>query len=125
MKENYLYFSDGDGADATGDAAMWPGSRFLGVDPVSVTTTDVYFEGQTGVGDGVDKVRLTHLNSSTVADDQVDLNGHKAKEIANAIAEAINAHPHGGVMHTMVDLTNGTRFGTMPAISALTITIDS
>ena len=125
MKENYLYFSDADGADATGDAAMWPGSRFLGVDPVSATTTDIYFEGQTGVGDGVDKVRLTHLNSTTVVDDQADLNGHKAREIANAIAEAINAHPHGGVMHTMVDLTNNVHFGTMPTCTTVAITIDS
>tara|TARA_R100001082_G_C4238670_1_gene106380 strand:+ start:126 stop:500 length:375 start_codon:yes stop_codon:yes gene_type:complete len=123
--ENYLYFADGDGADATGDAAMWPMSRFIGVDPVSVTTTDIYFEGQTGVGDGVDKVRLTHLNSSTVLDDQADLNGHKCQQIANAIASLFKAHPHGGVMHTVVDLTNSVTAAGMPTISAVAITIDS
>ena len=123
--ENYLYFSDADGADATGDAAMWPASRFIGVDPVSATTTDVYFEGQTGVGDGVDKVRLTHLNSATVLDDQADLKGHKCQQIASAIASLLNAHPHGGRMFTVVDLTENVTAAGMPAISALTITIDS
>ena len=123
--ENYLYFSDADGADATEDAAMWPASRFIGVDPVSGTTTDIYFEGQTGVGDGVDKVRLTHLNSSSVVNGQADLNGHKAKQIADAIAQCLNAHPGGGVMHTMVDLTNSITHPAMPTISAVAITIDS
>jgi len=123
--ENYLYFSDGDGADATGDAAMWPASRFIGVDPTSATTTTIYFEGQTGVGDSLDKVVLTHLNSATVLDDQADINGHKAKEIANAVAALLNAHPHGGVMHTVADLTEGVYAAGMPTISALTITIDS
>ena len=123
--ENYLYFSDADGADATGDAAMWPASRFIGVDPVSATTTDVYFEGQTGVGDGVDKVRLTHLNSATVLDDQADLKGHKCQQIANAIASLLNAHPHGGRMFTVVDLTENVTADLMPVISAVAITIDS
>ena len=123
--ENYLYFSDADGADATGDAAMWPASRVIGVDPVSATTTDIYFEGQTGVGDGVDKVRLTHLNSATVLDDQADLKGHKCQQIANAIASLLNAHPHGGRMFTVVDLTENVTASGMPTISAVAITIDS
>tara|TARA_Y100001972_G_C7412760_1_gene213747 strand:- start:58 stop:432 length:375 start_codon:yes stop_codon:yes gene_type:complete len=123
--ENYLYFSDADGADATGDAAMWPASRFIGVDPVSATTTDIYFEGQTGAGDGVDKVRLTHLNSTTVEDDQADLNGHKCQQIANSIASLLNAHPHGGRMFTVVDLTENVTAAGMPTISAVAITIDT
>ena len=123
--ENYLYFSDADGADATGDAGMWPASRFLGVDPVSGTTTDIYFEGQTGVGDSVDKIRLTHLDSCQVVDDQADLKGHKSQQIANAIASLFKAHPHGGVMHTVVDLTENVTAAGMPAISAVAITIDS
>ena len=123
--ENYLYFSDGDGSDATGDSAMWPASRFIGVDPTSATTTTLYFEGQTGVGDGLDKVVLTHLNSATVADDQADINGHKCKEIAEAVSSLLNAHPHGGIMHTVADLTEGVYAAGMPAISALAITIDS
>jgi len=121
--ENYLYFSDGDGADATGDAAMWPASRFLGVDPVSGTTTAVFFEGQTGVGDATDKVVLTHLDSSTIIDDQLDLNGHKAVQIAEAISNALNSKP--GVMIDIVDLTNGITLGGMPVISQVAITIDS
>ena len=123
--ENYVYFSDGDGADATGDAAMWPLSRFIGVDPVSATTTDIYFEGQTGVGDGVDEVRLTHLNSATVLDDQADLKGHKCQQIADVIAQLFNAHPHGGRMFTVADLTNNVFADGMPTISGVAITIDS
>lgn len=123
--ENYLYFSDGDGADSTGDAGMWPASRFIGVSPASATTTEVYFEGQTGVGDGVDKVVLTHLNSATVSDDQADLKGHKCQQIANAISSLLNAHPHGGKLHTVVDLTEGITATGMPTISAVAITIDS
>jgi len=123
--ENYLYFSDGDGADATGDAGMWPASRFIGVSPASGTTTEVYFEGQTGVGDGVDKIVLTHLNSGTVSDDQADLKGHKCQQIANAISSLLNAHPHGGVMHTVVDITASIEAAGMPTISAVAITIDS
>tara|TARA_Y100000356_G_C11000578_1_gene153142 strand:+ start:124 stop:498 length:375 start_codon:yes stop_codon:yes gene_type:complete len=123
--ENYLYFSDGDGADASGDAGMWPLSRFIGVSPASATTTEIYFEGQTGVGDGVDKVVLTHLNSATVLDDQADLKGHKCQQIANVISQLFNAHPHGGRMFTVVDLTNNVSAEGMPAISAVAITIDS
>jgi hypothetical protein len=123
--ENYLYFSDADGADATGDAAMWPASRFIGVDPTSTTTTTIYFEGQTGVGDGVDKVVLTHLNSASNEDDQADLKGHKCQQIANAISSLLNAHPHGGKMHTVVDLTENITAAGMPTISAVAITIDS
>ena len=123
--ENYLYFSDADGADQSGDAAMWPASRFIGVDPVSGTTTDIYFEGQTGVGDGVDKVRLTHVHSTTVGNGQADLNGHKCQQIANTIANLINASPHGGRMFTIVDLTESVTAKGMPDISTVAITIDS
>mgnify|MGYP000261582868 CR=1 FL=1 len=123
--ENYLYFSDSDGADATGDAGMWPASRFIGVSPASGTTTEVYFEGQTGVGDGVDKIVLTHLNSGTVLDDQADLKGHKCQQIANAISSLLNAHPHGGKLHTVVDLTESITAAGMPTISTVAITIDS
>lgn len=123
--ENYLYFSDADGADATGDAGMWPASRFIGVSPASDTTTEIYFEGQTGVGDGVDKVVLTHVESGFVVDDQADLKGHKCQQIANAISSLLNAHPHGGKMHTVVDLTESITAAGMPTISAVAITIDS
>ena len=37
--ENYIYFSDGDGADATGDAGCWPASNFIGATCLSTTTT--------------------------------------------------------------------------------------
>lgn len=45
-----------------GDAAVWPASAFLGMEMVSSTVCDVYFEGQQndGVGNGVDRVRITY-----------------------------------------------------------------
>ena len=30
--ENYLYFAEGGGADATTEAALYPASRFIGVE---------------------------------------------------------------------------------------------
>ena len=41
--EHYLYFAEGNGADAAGDAVMFPVSRFIGVEPISATTTGIYF----------------------------------------------------------------------------------
>ena len=37
--EKYLYFGSASGADATGEAGMYPASRFLGVEPLTATTT--------------------------------------------------------------------------------------
>ena len=42
--EHYLYFAEGNGADAAGDAVMFPASRFIGVEPISATTTGIYLE---------------------------------------------------------------------------------
>lgn len=121
--ENYLYFGTGGGANATGEAGCWSAKRLIGITPASATTTDILFEGQTGAGDGVDKITLTHLNSATVLDDQADLKGHKCKQIAEALSNALNSKP--GVMIDIVDLDNNITLDGMPVISAVAITIDS
>jgi len=117
--ENYIYFSDGDGADATGDAGMWPASNFIGVSPLSTTTTGVYFAGQTGVGDAPDLITLTHADETTTT-------GHHVQTIAKALAELLNAGPHaGGSTLTAVDLTNSVKAEGLSGITGVAITIDS
>ena len=51
---NYLYFAEGT-VDSTGEAAMFPASAFLGVDPISGTTSRVSFKARnnTAIDDDV------------------------------------------------------------------------
>jgi hypothetical protein len=125
--ENYLFFADADGVDATGDAGLYPVSKFIGIQPITATTTGVYFAGGTGVGDAPELVTLTHLNSATVLDDQADINGHKCQDIAKAIVRAMNAHPHsGGKIIDIVDLTNKKYAeGLSGLVTGVAITIDA
>ena len=52
---NYLYFAEG-AVETTGEAAMFPASAFLGVDPISATTSRVSFKARniTGVAPASD-----------------------------------------------------------------------
>ena len=47
-KEVYLYFNEGNGGDATGDAVCYPVRRFLGVTAESTTACKLSFEALTG-----------------------------------------------------------------------------
>ena len=51
---NYLYFAEGT-VSTTGTAAMYPASSFLGLDPISATTTRISFKASnnTAVDDDV------------------------------------------------------------------------
>jgi len=51
---NYLYFAEG-AVETTGEAAMFPASAFLGIDPISGTTSRVSFKARnnTAVDDDV------------------------------------------------------------------------
>jgi len=51
---NYLYFAEG-AVETTGEAAMFPASAFLGVDPISATTSRVSFKARnnTAIDDDV------------------------------------------------------------------------
>tara|TARA_R100000541_G_C1872858_1_gene81114 strand:- start:43 stop:420 length:378 start_codon:yes stop_codon:yes gene_type:complete len=124
--ENYLYFSDADGADATGDAGLYAASRFIGVSPHSATVTRVFFEGAMGTADANEMVSLTHIDTTTTADDGPSLVGHQSRIIANAIASALMPQPkQSGGMKVMVDLTSGTKFAGLEGVTGVAITIDS
>ena len=60
-KETYLYFAENLGANAAGDAAVWPASGFRGIDPVSATTSRISFLSTSG--DNLDDdVLMTHAS---------------------------------------------------------------
>tara|TARA_R100000234_G_scaffold113553_1_gene88050 strand:+ start:376 stop:735 length:360 start_codon:yes stop_codon:yes gene_type:complete len=119
MKDNYLFFADGDGVDATGDAGMYAASKFLGASAANATTTDLFFEGATGVGDGAEKVTLTHADGTTTT-------GHKVKDLGKALAALLTAHPHStGKIINVVDLTNSVKAAGFEGVTGVAITVDS
>lgn len=80
--EKYLYFADGNDADATGEAAIYPASALKGADATSATTATLYFKPQVvgdslATGDINDKVVLTFGSG-------------KIKEVLKALADKIN-----------------------------------
>jgi len=119
MKENYLFFADGDGVDATGDAGMYAASKFLGASAANATTTNLHFEGATGVGDGDELVVLTHADGTTTT-------GHKVKDLGKALAALLTAHPHStGKIISVVDLTNSVKAAGFDGVTGVAITVDS
>jgi hypothetical protein len=127
--ENYLYFGEGGGADATTEAGMFPVSKFLGVEPQSATTTRIYFNSAMGNIDGGggagDYVEVTHADTHAVAA------GHRSRVIAKAMARACNAGPHAsGAVVNIIDMDNSVHFGDIAGISddasfGITINLDS
>ena len=128
--EKYLYFAEGGGANATTEAGMYPASRFLGVEPITATTTGIYFDSPMGDVDGGggagDLITVTHADTHDTAGSY-----HRSKLIAKACAQAINAGPHadGGVI-TVIDMDTGVHFGEIDSIKTdasfgIVITLDS
>ena len=124
-----LYFAEGGGADATTEAAMYPASRFLGVEPHDATNTYIYFDSPMGDVDGgggvADIVKITHADTHDTAGSY-----HRAKLIARSIAEAINSGPHNDGMIVFADLDNSVYYGDMVTISGdsgfgLAVSLDS
>ena len=128
--ENYLYFGEGGGANATTEAALYPASRFIGVEPASATTTRIFFESPVGDVDGGggvgDYVEVTHADTHATADSY-----HRCKIIAQAMAEAVNAGPHAnGGLISIIDVDNGVYFGGIADIIGdasfgITVNLDS
>ena len=119
MKENFLFFADGDGIDATGDAGMYAASKFLGASAADATTTNLHFEGATGVGDGSELVVLTHADGTVTT-------GHKVLDLGRSLAALLTAHPHGGgKIINVVDLTNSVKAAGFEGVTGVAITIDS
>ena len=129
MAEKYLYFAEGGGADATTEAAMYPASRFLGVEPHDATNTYIYFDSPMGDVDGGggvgDIVKITHADTHATAGSY-----HRSKLIARSIAEAINSGPHVSGVVTIADADNGVYYGDIDTIKGdasfgVAVTLDS
>tara|TARA_R100001463_G_C3473895_1_gene216190 strand:- start:34 stop:423 length:390 start_codon:yes stop_codon:yes gene_type:complete len=128
--ENYLYFGEGGGANATTEAALYPASRFIGVEPATATTTRIFFESPVGDVDGGggvgDYVEVTHADTHATAGSY-----HRCKIIAQAMAEAVNAGPHAdGKLISVIDVDNGVYFGGIADIIGdasfgITVNLDS
>jgi len=75
---NYLYFAEG-AVETTGEAAMFPASAFLGIDPISATTSRVSFKAR---------------NNTAVDDDVlVEHASGKHVEFASLIASILDPSP--------------------------------
>ena len=114
--EHYLYFAEGGGADATTEAVCYAASRFVGVEPITATTTGIYFESPLGDVDGGggagDLITVTHADTHATAGSY-----HRAKLIAEAMVEAVNQGPHAkGKMTSIIDADNGVYFGQIETI---------
>ena len=132
--EHYLYFAGINGgggrADASMDSALYPASRFVGVEPISATTTGIYFRAGVGNVDGGggagDKVVVTHADTHATADSY-----HRAKMIAETMCELANAGPHkAGQTYTVIDDDESIYAGNLKTISSdsgfdIVITLDT
>ena len=76
---NYLYFAEGNGSNATGEACMFPASAFKGLDPISNTTTRLSFKARNNTAVD-DDVLLTHTTGNH-------------KEVAELIASLLAPSP--------------------------------
>ena len=129
--EHYLYFAEGGGADATTEAVCYPASKFVGVEPISATTTGIYFESPVGDVDGGggagDLITVTHADTHATAGSY-----HRAKLIAEAMAEAVNRTGPSveGKMTSIIDADNDVYFGEIATIVndasfGIAVTLDS
>ena len=114
--EHYLYFAEGGGADATTEAVCYAASRFVGVEPITATTTGIYFESPVGDVDGGggagDLITVTHADTHATASSY-----HRSKLIAEAMVEAVNQGPNArGKMTSIIDMDTGVHFGAIATI---------
>ena len=108
--ETYLYFAENLGADAAGDAAVFPAARFRGVDPISATTTRISFEATTGNA-ADDDILVTHTTG-------------QFKELCEQLALALSDDSKGMVV--FFDEDNLISYNGNPCgITELDITLDT
>tara|TARA_R100000808_G_C2136737_1_gene144986 strand:- start:85 stop:438 length:354 start_codon:yes stop_codon:yes gene_type:complete len=107
--KKFLYFADGNGANATSEAYVCEASQIKGIFPVSTTTTGIMVHKS---DENMDKIVLTHDNKTTTS-------GHRCKDIAVAIAQAANAGPHTNGMVDIVDLDNSLFYGNLSFVTAV------
>tara|TARA_R110002020_G_scaffold464775_1_gene685832 strand:+ start:490 stop:861 length:372 start_codon:yes stop_codon:yes gene_type:complete len=117
--ERYLYFADGNGANATTEAYTAPASAIAGIVPESTTTTVIYINKNVGLDnlESKDTITLTHDNTTNTT-------GHRVKDIAKAVAEAANAGPHVNGVVDMVDLDNLIYYGNLSFVTAVAVAFD-
>ena len=90
---NYLYFAEST-VDGAGDAGMWPASSFLGIDPVSTTTSRISFKAIANTA-ADDDILITHANK-------------EHEKVAEAIAMVLEPQPGTrGKMIVVADQQNG------------------
>ena len=128
--EHYLYFAEGGGADASTEAICYPASRFVGVEPLTATTTGIYFESAVGDvdggGDAGELITVTHADTHATAGSY-----HRSKLIAEAMCEAVNQGPNArGKMTSIIDMDTGTHFGAIATIKddasfGIAVTLDT
>jgi len=126
--EHYLYFGEGAGADAAGDAVMYPASRFRSVEPISATTTGIWFRSGIGHSNaaGGDLITVTHADTHDTAGSY-----HRAKLIAEAMCDLVNAGPHKkGTVTTVIDMDTNAHYTPIDKIKGdasfgIAITLDS
>tara|TARA_R100001463_G_C3502164_1_gene219193 strand:- start:48 stop:401 length:354 start_codon:yes stop_codon:yes gene_type:complete len=115
VKETYLYFAENLGGDAAGDSAVYPASTFLGIDPISATTTRISFKALTGNA-ADDDILLTHVTG-------------KYKQVCEALADALS--DTSGQLVVFADEDNGIYYrklrelGCVDGSTELNITLDT
>ena len=90
-KETYLYFGDNKGGNAAGDSVTYPASTYLGLDPISATTSRISFKALAGTA-ADDDILVTHVTG-------------KFKQIAEALADALS--DDNGELVIFMDEDNG------------------
>ena len=113
LGKKFMYFADGNGANATGEAYAVEAGALVGVKPKTTTTTVAYFMRS---ADAKDKITFTHDNTTATT-------GHRCREISKALAEASNAGPHHDGMTDIADLDNSIFYSNLKFISALSIAL--
>ena len=111
--KKFMYFADGNGANATTEAAAYEAGQLVGVKPKTVTTTVAYFMRS---ADAKDKITFTH-------DDTTTTSGHRCREIAKALATAANAGPHEDMVD-IVDLDNSIFLSNLSFITGISVALN-
>ena len=110
-----LYFSDGNGANATGEATSVLAENICTIVPLAVSSTLMYYRNTHNT---IDSVKFAH-------DDTTATTGHRVKDIARAIAEAANAGPHTNGMVDVADMDNSIFYGNLSFITGVNIYKDT
>jgi hypothetical protein len=118
--ERYLYFADGNGANLTGEAATLKASNFMCAVPRTHSTTVLWFKRDDC---GRDYVVLTHDNTASTTDGTAT--GHRVKDVAKAIASAVNAGPHTNGIVDFLDFDNNIKFPGLSSVTACSINLAS